>query len=89
MAGFTAMLAANSGLPVVDQTGITGYVAYHLEFVRESALTASADAATLSSVSEGRPLNVAVREQLGLKLESGNVPVRVLVIDSVQPPTEN
>jgi len=31
----------------------------------------------------------ALQEELGLKLESGRGPVKVLVIDSVQRPSEN
>ena len=34
-------------------------------------------------------LITALREQLGLRLESTRAPVEVLVIDSVQKPTEN
>ena len=31
----------------------------------------------------------AIRQQLGLKIESGKAPVEVLVIDKVTKPTEN
>ena len=31
----------------------------------------------------------AIRQQLGLKIESGKAPVEVLVIDKVSKPTEN
>ena len=40
--------------------------------------------------SQGGPsLFEALRTQLGLRLEAGRAPVDVLVVDQVQPPTEN
>jgi uncharacterized protein (TIGR03435 family) len=39
---------------------------------------------------EDRPdLLTAMRQQLGLKIESGKAPVEVLVIDKVTKPTDN
>jgi uncharacterized protein (TIGR03435 family) len=37
----------------------------------------------------GPSLFTALRDQLGLRLENGRESVEVLVIDHVQPPTEN
>jgi len=37
----------------------------------------------------GAPLSVAVEEQLGLKLESTRMPIEVLIIQSVERPSEN
>ena len=37
----------------------------------------------------GLSIFIAVQEQLGLRLESARGPVEVLVIDSVQKPSEN
>jgi uncharacterized protein (TIGR03435 family) len=37
----------------------------------------------------GSSLFDALRDQLGLRLDGGRAPVDVLVVDQVQPPTEN
>jgi uncharacterized protein (TIGR03435 family) len=39
--------------------------------------------------SEVTPFLRAVREQLGLKLTPGRRPVRILIVDHVEPPSEN
>jgi uncharacterized protein (TIGR03435 family) len=72
------------GRRVMDRTNLTG------EF--DAVLTF----APLSAVPNGAIIDpalpdilTAVREQLGLKLESGNGPVEMLVIDRVERPSEN
>jgi uncharacterized protein (TIGR03435 family) len=68
---------------VIDRTGVTGL--FDIEF--EFALPRSADnpAADQTGVS----IFTALREQLGLRLESARGPGQFLVIDSVERPTEN
>jgi uncharacterized protein (TIGR03435 family) len=55
-----------------------------------AAFGAPAGAGQPTAAAEPAPsLFTAVQEQLGLRLESTKGPVDVLVIDSVQKPTEN
>ena len=73
-------------LPVFDKTGLTGRWSFMLYFAPgpESGIQlAVAPDPNLAS------FPVALQEQLGLKLEATRGPVDVLVIDSVQQPTEN
>lgn len=65
------------GRPVVNQTGLTGRYDFKLEWTPETP-----DA-------EGPPFLEALREQLGLKLESTKGPVQTLIIDHVDRPSEN
>jgi uncharacterized protein (TIGR03435 family) len=79
-----ARATAVMGTPVIDRTGLAGLWNYTIIYARPlpvgAATTADVDA----------PLfDVAIRQQLGLRLESGRGPVEVLVIESVQPPTAN
>jgi uncharacterized protein (TIGR03435 family) len=74
------------GTPVVDATGLEGPFYYSLRAhlpPPSSRLGAAIIDANLPA------LSTALDEQLGLKLESRRGPVDVLVIESVQPPTEN
>ena len=74
-----------SEVPVVDKTGWTGKFVYQL---RAASLSPTPNPATDLDPNLP-PLKEALAEQLGLKLEARRGPVDVLVIDSVQPPTEN
>jgi uncharacterized protein (TIGR03435 family) len=67
--------------PVVDATGLSRRIFFTLRV--GSALAQFAENSDLPSVS------TALNEQLGLRLESREGPISVLVIDSIEPASEN
>jgi uncharacterized protein (TIGR03435 family) len=71
---------------VVDRTGIQGAFDVNLQWTPDNG--GSANDASLP-VTSGPSLFSAVQEQLGLKLESAKAPVKVLVIDRLEMPSEN
>jgi uncharacterized protein (TIGR03435 family) len=71
--------AVGQGRPVIDKTGLSG----RYDFTLEWALTPDMpDMPGLTSLE-------ALRDQLGLKVESTKGPVRILVIDKVARPSAN
>jgi uncharacterized protein (TIGR03435 family) len=79
----------NLGRPVLDQTGLTGTYDFVLELVpvpRGAPTDAANDSATDSA---GPGLEQALKEQLGLKLESKKGGVEVWVVDHVEHATQN
>lgn len=83
-------LIASVNMAVVDRTGLTGRYDVRLQFAGDVVLAAGAAPVPREvTSSEVLPLRAAIRQQLGLKLESVRAPVEVLVIDSVDRPTEN
>ena len=66
--------------PVLDRTGLEGNYAFALKFAAPQNSNPDPDRP---------PFMTALQEQLGLKLESTRAPVDVLVIDSVQRPSDN
>ncbi len=89
--------ATNLGRPMVDQTGLSGTVDFLLEFVPERPGTPpasggpAADQAALPApdVPSGLTFQDALREQLGIKLESQKGSTEVLVVDRIEHPSEN
>jgi uncharacterized protein (TIGR03435 family) len=80
---------STTGRPIVDKTGLSGQFDITLEWNPDIARVPEgvSNAPTLAEL-EARPvLFTAVREQLGLKLESDTAAMDVLVIDSVDRPT--
>jgi uncharacterized protein (TIGR03435 family) len=70
---------------VVDKTGLTGKYDIELEWTPEAALVRPSEAPNAGPPS----IFTAVREQLGLRLESGRGPVKLLVINHIERPSEN
>jgi uncharacterized protein (TIGR03435 family) len=85
---FADGLVSVVGGVVVDRTNLPGIYDIDLrwtpEFERQAGDPAAAPIAT-----DAPNIFTAIQEQLGLKLEPGRVPTEVLVVDSVERPTEN
>ena len=77
------MLYRELGRVVVDKTGLTGRYDCALKWTPDNGTPPNGDA------DAAPPIFTAIQEQLGLKLESSNAPVKVLVIDHLEMPTEN
>jgi uncharacterized protein (TIGR03435 family) len=60
-----------------------------LQFALETLSAAAAAGPPSPADPSGPSLFTAIQDQLGLKLEAAKGPVEVLVIDSVQKPSEN
>ena len=68
--------------PIVDKTGLTGKYDLSLQWTPD-------DTHNDSPLAGGPSIFTAVQEQLGLKLTSTHGPVKTLVIDHVEKPSEN
>jgi uncharacterized protein (TIGR03435 family) len=72
--------------PVIDQTGLAGRFDVNLEFTDSLLHPGQAPAPEAPG---DISIFTAVREQLGFKLEPGKGPVKVIVIDHLERPSEN
>lgn len=87
-------LANAMGRTVVDRTGLTGKYDFQLDWAPEglqgAASPAQADrGAPVARESEGPSIFAALREQLGLRLETEKAPVVKLLIDHAVRPSAN
>ena len=103
MPEFIQTLSSTLGRPVLDRTGITAKFDVSLEFASDDTVAsffslwgsvaghreAMAAAAPPGSAGAAPNIIVALREQLGLKLDSTKGPVEVMVIDHVEKPGAN
>jgi uncharacterized protein (TIGR03435 family) len=84
-------LSQASGRPVIDHTGLAGYLAFTIEFAADVAVGQVGET-TLPPAITSRPVDAAsvfaaVEDQLGLKLESRQFAVDVLVIERAEQPS--
>jgi uncharacterized protein (TIGR03435 family) len=78
------MIAAATGRPVVDRTGLKGFYAVRVRFQHSAVPSAR------SAMPDAPPsVFAALPEQLGLKLEPESTPVPTLVIDRLERPAQN
>jgi uncharacterized protein (TIGR03435 family) len=93
IAFFIQGLAQQLGRPVIDKTGLQGFYDIKLQWTPELgeglAKPGGVEPPPPPPDPSGPSIFTAIQEQLGLRLESVKGPVDVLVIDSVQRPTEN
>lgn len=87
------LLSMLTGRPVIDRTALDGRFDMHLEFARDSSvgpppLLNGVPAPNLPT-GDGPSIFTALQEQLGLKLVADKAPIPVIIVDSVQKPTEN
>jgi uncharacterized protein (TIGR03435 family) len=88
LAGYMKELEG-SGLdrPVLDHTGLAGRFDFTLEWTPQGPISLNGANAPLDE--SGPPFVVALKQQLGLKLDAATGPVDVLIIDHVEEPTPN
>jgi len=74
---------------VIDKTGLSGRFAFTLAWTPERIPEAPPPPGIAPIDPNGPPLVTALQEQLGLKLEATKGPVEMIVIDSIEQPTED
>jgi uncharacterized protein (TIGR03435 family) len=83
--GLAVNLSRELGRTVVDKTGLTGIYTFTLTYTSDP----NANSPASDDPASAPTIFTALEEQLGLRLESANGPVPVLVIDHIEKPSEN
>jgi uncharacterized protein (TIGR03435 family) len=99
ISGMIGMLQNYVGGTIIDKTDLKGLYDFTLQFGPEglvnpdgrpmSSLTAPGTPRTVDTAADPAPTLFSAVQELGLKLESAKGPIEVLVVESVQKPTEN
>ena len=88
---FAFRLAGRMDRPVIDETNLKGGYDFTLAYTRELP-PGLPEGAMLNGApidTSGPSIYEAVRQQLGLRLESKKGPAPIIVIDHIEKPTEN
>ncbi|HEY5381284.1 MAG TPA: TIGR03435 family protein [Acidobacteriaceae bacterium] len=84
MSWLAEMMTGQFGRPVIDKTGLTGKYDFVLKYKGRWDRDRQAD-----DLDPLPPLDRALQEELGLKVETAKGPVKFLVIDHVEMPSAN
>lgn len=84
MAEFVGMLTAQFGRPVIDKTGLTDKYDFVVTYKGRWDRDRPAD-----DLDPKPPLDRALQEQLGLKVEAAKGLVKMLIIDHIDKPSQN
>jgi uncharacterized protein (TIGR03435 family) len=84
MGQLVEMLTAQFGRPVSDKTGLTGTYDFVLKYKGRWDRDRKAD-----DLDPTPPMDQALQQELGLKVDTARGPVRILVIDHIEKPSEN
>ena len=87
MSLFAEVLSRQLGIPVVDHTGLMG--SFNFDFVWNPDSPLTTEFGTGAASDANNELFNAMREHLGLTLQSRRMPVEMLVIDHAEKPSEN
>jgi len=87
MARLAGILGGVLGRVVLDETGLTGPFDVDLQWRPDIGLSPDLSEAAKQKIEAKATLPVAVREQLGLELQSRRSPVTLVVVESIAVPT--
>jgi uncharacterized protein (TIGR03435 family) len=86
-ANFLSQQLFGLGRPVVDKTGLTGKYNFTLNWTPDTA--AGSASSSQPTEDQGPSIFTALQEQLGLRLQPSTGTFDMLIIDHIEPPTEN
>jgi uncharacterized protein (TIGR03435 family) len=89
---FLPFLSEQLGRTIIDRTGLTGSYDFTLSWAPDEGtrdIRGATYTGKLTPDQSGPSVFTAIQEQLGLRLESGKGPVKVLVIDHIEKPAAN
>jgi len=89
IARFAYSLSLFVSRDIVDKTNLSGELDMDLHWLPDQMPSVTSGRLLSPVDSTAPPLFTAIQEQLGLKLEPSRGPVEVLVIESVDKPTED
>jgi uncharacterized protein (TIGR03435 family) len=89
ISSLVSLLQSSSDRIILDKTSLTDRFDIHLRFHRHNNVVIETPNGLISPSDSPAPSIFTAIQELGLKLESAKAPLDVVIIDSVQKPSEN